>query len=400
MLDLLKLVGFRNFILAQFFSSIGNWVSRIAILTVVYSFNGSVIDMSIVSIIMMIPYIVLGPFVGNLIDRGNKKHILMLSDFIRAVIVIVIPFFKSKIFLLVLIYTVVSVVSKPTEQSLLPTMVPRDKIKQGNSMSTSLNSFMMILGPSLGGLIISILGVTYCYYFDGLTFMVSFFYILKIPYSNVKAEVPTDSKSKVKSKAIRYILNNRNIRNVIVINSLVGLAAGISNALLIVYVYKYIGSTSQGYGFILSSKGLFVLLTSLFIGKYSSKITTSLMFKIGLLGLGLSCTLFPLNTYLFLAMLIQGFNGVFNASYAIGRTTLLQEQCAHIYLGRVFSINSMLVNITSLLSLSIVGIFGELISVRLLLIVSGMIILFAGIFSVFTVFNSDNESFNKLENVS
>ena len=392
---ILKNKSFRNLLSAQFFSAVGNWVSRMGILTLVYSINKSTVDMSIIAIVMMLPYIFLGPYAGTIVDRKNKKHILMLSDLFRAILVISIPFLEKYVFEIVFIYTIVSVVSRPAEQSLLPKIISKDQFKVANSISSSLNSFMMILGPSIGGIIIAIMGVKYCFYFDSITFLISLFFVSLIPYAHDKVISKKNQKSFSVSNGLSYIKNNKVIKNTLIINSLIGLAAGVSNALLIIYAFKYIGTDTQGYGLILSAKGAMVLITSLLIAKFSSKWSTKMLFKIGLIGLGLACIAFPLNTLLTLALTIQGINGMFNACYAIARTTIIQENTDEAYLGRVFSINSMFVNIFSIASLGIVGILGDEFNVRLALIISGIIILIAGLLSLSFFVKKENSSINE-----
>ncbi len=81
------------FISSQVISDIGDWIDRIAVLTLVYNINNSSVDMSFLSIMMLLPSLIFGVFAGKIVDIYNKKKILILGDFLRAILVFLIPFF-------------------------------------------------------------------------------------------------------------------------------------------------------------------------------------------------------------------------------------------------------------------------------------------------------------------
>ncbi|SFE52815.1 Transmembrane secretion effector [Thermoanaerobacter thermohydrosulfuricus] len=60
---------------SQVVSDIGNWIDRIAVLTLVYDINKSPISMSFLSIMMLLPSIIFGAFAGKIVDSYDKKKI-------------------------------------------------------------------------------------------------------------------------------------------------------------------------------------------------------------------------------------------------------------------------------------------------------------------------------------
>lgn len=369
------------FISSQVISDIGDWIDRIAVLTLVYNINNSSVDMSFLSIMMLLPSLIFGVFAGKIVDIYNKKRILILGDFLRAILVFLIPFFKEYVFIIIFIVSTISIFYDTAKSSILPELVEKDRLRQVNSLSSSYSSLMMVLGPSISGFIISKLDIKYCFYIDSLTFLLSMImiFLIKLYKYGSKKDVELYQTDKISFiEGLKYIKGNRIIFNTLSINTTVGLAAGMLNGLLIMYVYKFLKTDSQGYGVILTFKGLAMILTSLVLYKYLKNVPVDVIFKLGLIGLGISTTVFPLNTLFILAILIQFFNGIFNALYSISRTTIIQENCDNQYLGRTFSMNTMLTNITSIISLVFGGVAAEFFGVRAILIIGGLIVLISG----------------------
>ena len=84
----------RNFGLVwsgQLISQIGDGISRLALVWFVYAITGSALKTSIIGLLQTIPPIVLGPLIGVYVDRLPKKHLLIVSDLLRAVLIGFIP---------------------------------------------------------------------------------------------------------------------------------------------------------------------------------------------------------------------------------------------------------------------------------------------------------------------
>jgi len=370
---------------SQVVSDIGNWIDRIAVLTLVYDINKSPISMSFLSIMMLLPSIIFGAFAGKIVDSYDKKKILVLGDFIRAILVFLIPFFKEYVFFIIFAVSSVSIFYDTARSSILPELVEKEELKQVNSLSSSFSSLMMVIGPSLAGVIISKLEIEYCFYVDSLTFLISMVLVYMIrlyKYESQKAVrlYQIDRISFI--EGLEYIKSNKIIYNLLLINTIVGLAAGMLNGLLIMYVYEFLNTNSQGYGTILTFKGLAMILTSLVLYKYLKNVSIDAVFKTGLIGLGISTTIFPLNKFFILAIVIQFFNGIFNSLFFISRTTIMQHSCDKQYLGRVFSMNTMLMNISSIISLVFGGFAAKIFGVRVVLILGGLLILISGVISL------------------
>lgn len=375
----------KKLIVSSTVSDIGNWINRIAVLTLVLEIYNKTSSTSMVSIAMTVPTLLFGFLAGKLADSGNKKKIMLISDMTRAVLVCLIALFPEYIIITVFAMSSLAVFSDVCEDSIVPELVTDEKLGEINSIYSTISSIIMIIGPSVAGVLISVVGLKYCFIIDAISFFASFVIRSQIGYKKEKFnEVAEYENSSIKD-GIRYIKDNKITKNIVTCTGAIGLASGMLNALLIVYVYDYLHQDSVGYGYLLSFKGLAMVIASIVLSKIIDKMKIQNVYKASLIGLGISLFLFPINRIWILAIIIQCMNGMFNAAYSIAKTTLLQTDCEQQYRGRVFSICSILGSITSIISLSLFGGIAELVGVPQIMGIGAIIVIMVGVVSVKTL---------------
>lgn len=375
-------------------SDVGNWISRIATLSLVLQVYGTAASTSMVSIVSLIPYILFSPIAGKAADRYDKKKMLIAGDFLRAFFVLLIPFFPGKLLILLFLTSLVSVFTDLCGDSIVPMLVQKQRLQRLNSINESMSALVMVLGPSLSGVLISFVALDLCFFLDAASFLVSAILRFGIKYKTdeLHAEAGpqgTDPSGGTFWEVVRYICTNPKLTSIVATVTAVGLAAGMLNSLLIVYVYNYMNQTSAGYGVLLSAKGIAMLAASALLVKINGKIATEPLFCYSLLGLGASLLVFPMNTVFSVGIAIQMVNGVCNAGYSIARISLLQSATEQSCLGRVLSVNTLISNVLSVTSLGVFGILADKIGVRAVLIIGGGIVTAAAIFSIFMCRKAD-----------
>ena len=377
---------------ARMISDVGNWVSRIAVLTLALEINGAASSVSFVSIASLIPYILFSPLAGKVVDRYNQKWILICGDFLRSVLVIFIPVFKTNMLVILFLISLVSTFTDVCNDSIVPFIVENRQLKHVNSINSTFSSLIMVLGPSLSGILTALFPVQICFYLDSASYLVSGLLLLGIHYEHHPHNLSESSVAKKETflETLRYIKSSPKLFSIIITIAAIGLAAGMLNSLLIVYVYRYMNQTSAGYGLLLSSKGAAMLVTSILLYKIVENVSCEKIFNISLLGLGFSLLVFPLNSSFAIGLVIQAVNGICNAGYAVSRVSLIQLSSDPNQLGKVFSVNSLLSNAFSITSLGIFGVLADYIGVRTVLLIGGGIVVLASIYSVVAFRKSDS----------
>ncbi|MBS0170049.1 MAG: MFS transporter [Nitrospira sp.] len=150
---------------SQVLSQIAEGVSKLALLWFVYAVTGSPIKTTVIGLLLTVPPILFGPFIGVVVDRCSKKVILIGSDVARGILIGVIPclvsvehFTVESLYLLTFLYGVATALFVPTLSSVIPFMVGRPQFTAANALLQSTTSIGIILGPAASGLGIAFSG--------------------------------------------------------------------------------------------------------------------------------------------------------------------------------------------------------------------------------------------------
>ena len=123
---------------ARMISDVGNWIDRIAVLTLAAQATGAASSTSFVSIITLLPYILFSPLAGKVADRFDQKKILIFGDLLRAVFVLCIPFFPDGMLFFLFLVSLVSTFTDVCSDSIVPFLVEETQLKHVNSIDSSM----------------------------------------------------------------------------------------------------------------------------------------------------------------------------------------------------------------------------------------------------------------------
>jgi MFS family permease len=165
-LHLLRKGSFAPLWLAQISSTLAVQLYNIGVMVVIFDQTGSALQAAGVMVARMLPYILVGPVAGALVDRYPRKRVLMAVELARAALVALSLYLASGAALNVwAIYVVVAGLAiadgfyKPALLSLLPSLVEKPAIVHANSLINSTNYGVMAIGYGLGGLLILRIGL-------------------------------------------------------------------------------------------------------------------------------------------------------------------------------------------------------------------------------------------------
>lgn len=188
-------------------SFLGDQIYLIALPIIVLSLTGSPIDMGIVGALEKIPNL-LQPFSGAISDRINRKQILLFCDFTRGLLIGimgVLSIFNALsvelIYVTALLMGILSQFYDTAQFAAIPGLVKKDDLHLVNSIESSMFDTAIILGPTLGGFIISLFHPGYALLANSLSFFLSFMAVLNI-------EVICQCNESLKNNSIKEIIND------------------------------------------------------------------------------------------------------------------------------------------------------------------------------------------------
>ena len=178
--------------IGQIVSLFGNAVLRFALPMHIYLISGSAELMGRVLALSMIPMAILSPVGGALADRISKKRIIVFLDFFTAAVTFVylwttgfLSIIPITIIALMLFSSIKTMMSSATDAS-VPLIVPPDQLVRANSVTMTINTLSLLLGPALGGVLLFGFGLEPILLISGICFVLAAVMEIFIRIPNVK----------------------------------------------------------------------------------------------------------------------------------------------------------------------------------------------------------------------
>jgi len=337
---------------AQVVSLTGDWFNVIALNTLVSRYtDGSGLAISLLLLARFVPPLVVGPFAGVLVDRFDRKQLLIWSNVLRAVVVLMFLFATTPgtvwlIYTLTVIQFMLSAVFEPGQSAITPSLIHRDDLVTANTLASVTWSVMLALGAVVGGVVSAIFGPAVALVVDAMTFAVAAWLIVPIklnpplPSVELKAETKEESGSLI--EGLRYVVAHPATAAVLLVKG--GNSVGNVDTLATVIATQIfvLGADGQlSLGIIYSVFGLGAILGPLLVNRFHDGsvkqlrrlIIVGFIFStLGWLFLG-SASVFIVAL---IGMGIRAMGGSMNWTYS---SVIIQKTVPDRYLGRVFSLD-------------------------------------------------------------
>lgn len=169
----------------QVVSLLGDWFNIIASAILIKKLTGSGLALGVLFTIRMLAPFFVAPLAGICADRYNRKHILILTDVVRGLLLIGYLFVKDAgdIWLLYVLTTLLYGVSgffSPARSAILPDITAHNELGTANALSATSWSVMLAFGAAIGGITAGFFGVYTAFIIDGFTFFVSAALLIQI----------------------------------------------------------------------------------------------------------------------------------------------------------------------------------------------------------------------------
>lgn len=204
------------------FSAIGDLLYSVAIGYWVYDQTGSSALMGIMSSISMFTVMFLSPFIGSIIDKSNRKWIIVGMDAIRGLIMLAVGILAYTntlnvpiVLITAFLAAVCGVFFSPAVSTLMLDIIPHSDMVRGQSIHTGLASLINLVGKAFSGVLVAFLGVPLIVVFNGISYLLSAFTELFIHVPRTVQQgvhVTVSGILKDFAGAVRTIFANRFLR--------------------------------------------------------------------------------------------------------------------------------------------------------------------------------------------
>jgi MFS family permease len=381
--ELLRNKQYRKQWIAVAISNAGTRVHQIALLVLVFEMTGKALDLGVLMICMSIPAFLMAPVAGILIDRIDRKTILVAADFARAALVAVLPFTTE----LWQIYAVAGALGAcgtfyhPAMFASVPKLVSEGELVSANSLQMTTMNVVAIIAPAAAGLLVARVGTTYAFWFDSATYIVSGILIWTIATSlkperktgeqtNVVEEVKNAAKLIFADKALVFIF--------VFFSALILFTSGL-NPLFLVLTKNVLGQGTEQYGYLISALGVGGILGGFIFGAMGNRfgripMVVNLLFldAVLIVLMGALPLLLPVPYSYYGTIAVFFLFGAMGTIFHVNIVTLLQERVPDDVRGKFFAAFGVIFEPLSMLSMGAFGFLADRIMVAYLFIGSGV----------------------------
>lgn len=348
--------------------------------------------LSIATLAGFLPQGILGLFIGNYIDRNNRKKIMIYSDLFIAIISLIMviygTFTELPIWLILICLSLRSVGAafhSPSLQASIPLIVPEDKMLKYSGYNQTLLSLGLIISPVIAAFLYEHISLASIILIDVLGAIVALMTLIISNIPNIKnKEAEKLSFWRETKEGIQLILKNKLVKYIFIITAIYSLLYMPINSLFPLMTISYFGKTTYHVGIIetVFSVGMLIGGLALANNKVFQNKRRNIYLSILLMGLSILASGI-LSNAMFLGFLvfslIMGFTGPITQGTI---STVFAEQISPNYLGRIYSNYMSLTVLIMPVGLLIAGLLVDTIKINNWFIITGLLIIFLGIYTL------------------
>jgi DHA3 family macrolide efflux protein-like MFS transporter len=382
----------------QIFSLFGSRLVQFALVWWITESTGKASTLAIASIMALLPQVLLGPFAGTLVDRLNRKWIMIIADSVIASMVgVLVILYATGFVQLWHIYAAMFIRSLgdafqwPAMQSTTSLMVPKDNLSRIAGLNQSFQGIARILTPPMGAFLIQIFPIESVLIIDIIT---AVFAVTPLFFINVPHPVDNERQQVITVRTIlsdihegaSFIWGWKGLRVLIAIPMVLNLLMTPAFSLLPLIVTNYYERGAIEFAWLQSAMGIGMIAGGLFLSAwrgFRKKIVTAMVatFLSGFVIL-LFSTL-P-QEFFFIAVASIFFFSFLNAVANGNFQAVMQSSIPISVQGRVFTMLNSLSGGMTPIGLALAGPVSDILGIRIWFMLGGLAFLFLGFVSFFS----------------
>jgi MFS family permease len=421
---ILKIKNFMVFAISQSVSIFGDNLDHMALLAMIAFFvpaHTRSLAISRLTVVLTLPAIIFGPFAGVLVDRWNRRKVLIVCDTFRAILVALIPVMMLwtkniySVYALIFLVFLFGLFFNSARLSIIPNLVARRRLLAANSFVSFIGRFMTLLGIFIGGIMVDwsfwhkrlgIPGFSAGFYLDSLSYFVSVICLslMVVRLKQRKRQEFQPGEGTILGTVGRKFSRTfhefkdgfRLIRHtpaivftLLSILLLMILSAGVF-VLFVPIIQSELNLGTRGVGFVGAIGSIGLVFSSVLFGIFGHRWKTRFVITGGFAIVGAALILFALARSFLPIIPLTFIVGFVAQPIMICQDTLLQEHTPEEARGRIFALKEWSMQVTFALSAFLIGLVSGL-SKRGILGVIGVL---AIALSVLAFFITRNKKFH------
>lgn len=397
---MLSVLRNRNFALLWWgglVSMTGDYMLFVALPIYIYQATGSTLATSLMFIAGAIPRVLLGSLAGVFVDRWPRKRTMVVCNLLLALgvtplLIVALGGPTWLVYVVAIFQSSVNQFFGPAENALLPTLVKRGQLTSANALNALNNNLARLIGPAVGGIVVSFSGLTGVVAFDLTSYLVaaSLIAYMKLP-TTITTRIHRERSPLADTlrtlglewrEGLWVILRHRTVALLVGTKTFTSLGEGVFSVLLAPFVTEAFSGGALELGWVLSAQAIGGIAGGAAIGWLGGRVAPTYLLGFGALLLGI-IDLVIFNYPVFFptiapALVLMAVVGIPASSFGAGYTTLMQTNVADKLLGRVFGTVGTTSAVATLLGMTVAGVLGDRVGVIPIINIQGIVYVLTG----------------------
>jgi len=376
----LKAGNFRLLWIGQMVAWTGDSIYQIALLWLILELTGSQSLAGIIAAMGYLPALLLGLFLGAMVDVYDRRKLMMFADGLRVVVILYIPFAFAggwlnpwQLALAAFLIASGNALFNPARDASVPLLAPPGSLIAANTLIQSSAHLSMLIGPLIAGAILAVTSLMGLFYLDAAAYLVSLvtIFLLSLPRSfTTEAALPP---LKAIGQAFRYCVEEKWSGLMLLLTSLDNLfIMGPAIVGIPIMVREELKAGVQEFAIVQACFAIGMLIGAILIGTFGKSLPKGKVLLAAILFDGITFIPLYFAPDLFWVGAIIIFHSIGIPFIMVPRSSLIQEGIPQSLQGRFFALVNLTVMGMTALSSAVTGAACELIGVRMVFMVIGV----------------------------
>jgi MFS family permease len=340
--------NYRFFFFGQLLSLVGTWMQNIGQAWLVYQLTHSSVWLGAIGFLTSIPVLLFSMFGGALADKISKKRLIIatqVASMVQAFVLAALVWtgLSTPVVVGVLAFTLgtINAFDIPGRQSFVIEMVGKEDLQNAIALNSAVFNGARMFGPAIGGLVIGVLGVGWCFFLNGLSFIAV---IVGLFIMNVEEKIPSGTSSSVIDSikmSVAYVRSEVSLTALMTLVAVLTIFGWSYSVLLPLFADTILKIGAIGLGNLLTANGIGALVSALTIASVGHKVPPRRFIYAGLTIFVFSILIFAASSSPLVSMAsMVGVGMGLIAFFATANASLQQRTPDHLR-GRVMGLYSL-----------------------------------------------------------
>lgn len=341
--------NYRLFFSGQGISLVGTWMQQIAMSWLVYRLTNSAFLLGLIGFAGQVPTFVLTSVAGVFADRWDRRKLLILTQvlamfqaFLLAFLTLMGHIAVWHLFILSVFLGLINALDIPVRQSFVIDLVEnRDDLGNAIALNSVMFNGARLVGPSIAGLLIGIVGEGACFFLNGVSFFAVVVALLAMNIPERKRESETLSFIQRLRDGYRYTFGFAAIRYIILLLGLISLMGMPYLVLMPIFARDILHGGPHTLGFLMGASGVGALIGAIYLASRKTVLGLGRLMVISSGTFGIGLIVFSFSNYIQLSLCMMLLTGFGMIVHMASSNTILQTIVDEDKRGRIMSFYAM-----------------------------------------------------------